>query len=68
MPRRIQGTWYRASFKSGKRTFISCCSDCGTVSLSWNGGYQDLHDWTERGLKDLLESVFGEPVTSLAVS
>ena len=68
MPKKIRATWYRVAFESGRTTSVSCCPDYGTVSLAWNRKYQDLYDWTESGLKSLLESTFGETVTSLVAS
>lgn len=65
---KLRGTWYRATFEDGTRTHISCCDDFGTVSLAWNRRYQDLYDWTERGLRALLEKVFGKRVTRLEVA
>ena len=62
---KIRATWYRATFESGHKTYVSCCPDCGTVSLAWNRKYEDLRDWNESALRDLLESTFGEAVTSL---
>ena len=64
---KLRSTWYRATFDDGSRTSVSCCPDLGTVSLAWNRGYQDLFDWTEKGLRALLEKVFGKRVRRLEI-
>lgn len=64
---RIRATWYRATFESGRKTSIACCPDFGTVSLAWDRKWESLRDWTESGLRDLLEATFGEKVKSLVV-
>ncbi len=65
---KIRSTWYRCEFKDGSRTTISCCPDCGTVSLAWNRPYQDLMDWTERGLSALVEKVFNKQVATISAA
>lgn len=62
----LHSTWYRATTSKGNRISVACCPDYGTVSLKWNEGFvHDLYDWTERGLKALIESKTNEQVTSL---
>jgi len=63
---KIRSTWYRATTKDGSTYTVACCPDYGTVSLRWNEGFvNDLIDWTEKGLKTLIESKTNEQVTSL---
>ena len=61
----LHSTWYKATTSQGNKYSVACCPDWGTVSIGWNGRYVDLYDWTERGLKALIESKTNEQVTSL---
>lgn len=65
---KLRSTWYRAKMADGTKTTISVCPDVGAVSLAWNRGYQDLNDWTEKGLKSLIESEFGTKVVNLTAA
>lgn len=65
---KLRGTWYRVTFEDGSSTSVSCCPDCGTVSLAWNMGYRDLRNWTEQGLKEMIEESFGKKVAILKAS
>lgn len=64
----LRSTWYKATLEDGSTVRAACNPDIAGVSLRWNEGYVHfLRDWSEKGLRALIESESGRKVKTLSV-